>query len=69
MRALLWVGYLVIMSTGARATDPADILFEEGYALVLCAAPDGHAQVSTELFNAAFPQWIRLLKNRPKRVL
>ena len=64
MRALLWVCCLVMVSTGASATDPADIIFKEGYALVLCAAPDGHAQVSTDLFNAAFPQWIRFLQEQ-----
>ncbi len=48
-----------ITFTGSiNAADQTDYQFTAGNVLVRCMAPDEHPLITTELFNAAFPEWI-----------
>ena len=51
-------------SLNVDAADQTDMEFDQGTVLIRCAAPDGHPQISRELFNSGFPHWITNLQKR-----
>ena len=53
---------LACISSNAYAADQSDMEFDQGTVLIRCMAPEGHAQISTDLFNAGFPYWITNLR-------
>ncbi len=62
-KRVLAVLTLALLGT-AKAADETEIVFTEGTVLVRCVVPDGHPQISTELFNAGFPHWISNLQKQ-----
>lgn len=56
------VTFLVIPSVFAQ--DQSDIKFTEGSVLIYCTAPTESGQISTKVFNEAFPKWMARLQER-----
>lgn len=51
-------------SLNVDAADQTDMEFDQGTVLIRCTTPDGHPQISRELFKRGFPHWITNLQKR-----
>lgn len=63
-KILVSLAIAIITIGNVNAEDQTDYQFSQGSVLIRCMSADDQHQITSELFNIAFPQWIAALQER-----